>query len=242
MKIRSLFLSSLIAIGAMGSSFAATDENSEMLQKLRGMYPATKIDSVRASGLVGVHEVVMGRNIAYTDDNGSLFLFGHIYDLKTQRDITAERLAVLDVVPMETIPLADAIKTVKGKGERRLFVFSDPDCPYCKRLEGELSKLDNVTIYTFMMPLDGLHPDARAKSNAVWCSSDRQKAWTELVLFGINPKSASCDTPVARNVALGQNLGINGTPTMLSAKGKRLSGAVTAEKISAWLDEQGAAK
>jgi thiol:disulfide interchange protein DsbC len=104
--------------------------------------------------------------------------------MQTQRDLTAERLEKRQRVAFSELPFADAIKTVRGKGERVLAVFSDPDCPYCQRLEGELEKLDNLTLYTFAYPLEGLHPDAKVKAVSVWCAPDRARAWAELMTNG----------------------------------------------------------
>ena len=114
----------------------------------------------------------MGKNAAYTDATGRYFVFGHLFDMKEQRDLTAERVEKAARIAFGELPLADAIKTVRGKGERVLAVFSDPDCPYCRRLEAELDKLDNVTLYTFPYPLEGLHPEAKDKSIAVWCAAE----------------------------------------------------------------------
>lgn len=179
----------------------------------------------------------MGKNAAYTDATGRYFIFGHLYDMKTQRDLTAERLEKQQRIDFAQLPLGDAIKTVRGKGDRVLVVFSDPDCPYCKRLESELEKLDNVTLYTFPYPLEGLHPEATSKAVAAWCAPDRARAWADLMKTGKVPASKKCDNPIERNVQLAQRLGINGTPTILAADGRMLPGAASSEHIEQWLSE-----
>jgi thiol:disulfide interchange protein DsbC len=219
----------ILAFIAGSSAFAATSLDLE--KRLREQYPATRITSVRESAVTGLFEVVMGRNVAYTDEAGRYMVFGHLYDMKEQKDLTAAVLDELNKVDVAALPLADAIKTVRGKGERKLFVFSDPDCPYCKRLEPELARLDNVTIYTFLYPLDGLHPDARRKAQAIWCAKDRTKAWEAFMAAGKLPEGATCDNPVERNVHLGGSLGINGTPTLIFGDGAMVPGLLPAADI-----------
>ena len=132
--------------------------------------------------------------------------------------------------------LGNAIKTVKGDGSRVFAVFTDPDCRYCKQLEGELSRLDNVTIYTFLYPLESLHPEAKTKAIGVWCSPDRVKAWNELMIAGKKPKLVACNSPITQNLALGSKLGVVGTPTLIAADGRLLPGSAPAEKIDQWLN------
>ena len=232
--ICSLVLAVAASIAITGQSLAA-DEAGAVAQRLKQLYPNTQISGVSESALPGLFEVVMGRNVAYTDSAGRYFLFGHLFDMPAQRDLTAERKDLLDRVDFATLPLKDAIKTVRGKGSRVLAVFSDPDCPYCKSLEPELAKVNDVTVYTFLFPLTQLHPDARTKAISIWCAADRTKTWEAYMLRGRNPANANCDHPVDRNVALGERLQINGTPTMIAADGRILPGATNATQLEAWL-------
>jgi thiol:disulfide interchange protein DsbC len=229
-----------LSLLALTLSLAAqADETLTALeQRLQERYPATRIERVQASEIQGLYEVMIGRNPAYTDATGRYFVFGHLFDLQTQRDLTAERLAVQQRVAFAELPLADAIRTIRGSGERLLAVFSDPDCPYCRRLEDELAKVDHVTVYTFAYPLESLHPQARDKAVAVWCAPDRARAWAELMQTGKAPPRRSCAHPIERNIALAQRLGIQGTPTLLSADGRLLPGAATSERIEQWLAER----
>lgn len=218
----------ILALAIAAPVFAAS---ADVEKRLKDQYPATKITAVRESPAKGIYEVIMGRNVAYTDEAGRYMIFGHLYDMKEQRDLTAGVLEALNKVDISTFPAADAIKSVRGKGERKIFVFSDPDCPYCKRLENELAKVDNVTIYTMLYPLDGLHPDARRKAEAIWCAKDRVKAWDEFMQKGTLPESRSCDNPIERNIRLGNSLGINGTPTIIFEDGAIAPGMLPAAEI-----------
>ena len=204
---------------------------------LKQKYPKTSFKSVAATHLPGVYEVVMGKNIAYVEPSGRYFIFGHLFDMETQKDLTEEKRPVLqstdtsDKIDVRALPLADAIKSVRGNGERRLYVFSDPDCPYCKQLENALASVDNVTVYTFMFPIDSLHPAAKAKSAGVWCAKDRAKAWNDLMTRNMVP-TGTCETPIDRNVALAEKLSIRGTPTLIFADGSLIPGALNAERIN----------
>jgi thiol:disulfide interchange protein DsbC len=201
-------------------------------KQLREKYPATKVTAVNTTPIGGIYEVVMGRNVAYTDESGRYMIFGHMYDMQQQQDLTAQRLDDLNKIDVSMLPLADAIKTVKGDGSRKLYVFSDPDCPYCKKLEAELAKLDNVTIYTFLYPLTELHPDAKRKADLIWCAKDKVKAWEVFMKDNKLPEGETkCQTPVDSNIRLGASLGINGTPTIIFHGGKMAPGMLPATEI-----------
>ena len=238
-RIRSLGWAVTAIVVTVGHSLAAEDTAEALAQRLKQLYPNTQFSAVSESALPGLFEVVMGRNVAYTDTAGRYFLFGHLFDMPAQRDLTAERKERLQRIDFAALPLEDAIKSVRGNGSRVLAVFSDPDCPYCKSLEPELAKLDDVTVYTFLMPLTQLHPNARAKAVAVWCAADRVQAWTQLMLHGQTAANTDCVHPVDRNGALGERLQINGTPTMIAADGRVLPGAANAAQIEAWLAKSG---
>ena len=203
--------------------------------RLQALYPATHFGVVNATSWPGVYEVLMGTNIAYVDESGQYFLFGHLYDMKAQRDVTAEHKDTLARIDFAALPLSDAVKEVRGNGARVLAIFSDPDCPYCKRLELDLRTLTDVTLYTFLMPIASLHPTAHDKAVAVWCAKDRVAAWTATMRQDRTLSHAECPNPVDRNIALGERLGIVGTPTLVAADGRVLPGAASKEQIEAWL-------
>jgi thiol:disulfide interchange protein DsbC len=206
-----------------------------LTERLHHLYPATRFGEVHLTPWPGVFEVAMGANLAYVDETGQFFLFGHLYDMKAQRDLTAERKDTLARIDFAALPLADALKEIRGSGERTLAIFSDPDCPYCRRLEAEIRDLTDVTLYTFLMPIASLHPEARAKAVAVWCAHDRIAAWHALMWRDVPPAANDCPHPVDRNVALGARLGISGTPTLVAADGRVLPGAASRTQIEAWL-------
>ncbi len=230
---RVLVLSALLVSGA---AFSQTVEP-EVISVLKAKYPNTRFSSVSSTPVAGIYEVVMGKNVAYVDASGRYFLFGNLYDMAAQQDLTEPRRAALDTVDVGALPVEDAIKTVRGNGKRTLYVFSDPDCPYCKQLERTLASMSDLTIYTFLFPIAQLHPDAVRKSAAIWCSPDRRHAW-EGVMLRNEPvgSSTECPHPVDRNIKLAERLGVRGTPSMFSVDGRRTSGAMSAERVSAFLD------
>lgn len=235
--IACLLLSTAGAFVSAVAQDASTTADPEMMLTLKKMYPSTNFREVNRTAVPGIFEVVMGQNVAYVEQTGRYFFFGRLFDMRKQQDLTAGRLDDSNKIDVRNLPLNDAIKTVKGKGTRTLIVFSDPDCPFCKQLEKNLGSLNDVTIYTFMFPLEGLHPGAKEKSVAVWCSKDKEAAWSELLLKGVAPaKSEKCSHPVERNIALAEKLNISGTPTLVSLDGRKLPGAATADRISQWLD------
>lgn len=210
-----------------------------MRQLLTQRYPATTFGAITRTPVPGLWEVWMGANVAYMTAEGRYFIFGHLYDMQTQTDLTAagkHGAQGLDApertrLTFRDLPLADAIKTVRGSGARQLAVFSDPHCPYCRQLEQQLEKLDNVTVYTFLFPLASLHPQANAVAQSIWCDADRAAAWRQFNQTGKAPKSAPCSTPIARNVALAQRSGIGGTPYILFANGDSAAGAMSAAEL-----------
>lgn len=209
-----------------------------LLETLKSRYSSTRFTDVNESGLPGIYEVTMGKNIAYTDRDGRFFIFGHLFDMTAQRDITAERQEAANRLDFNSLPLGDAIKTVRGNGSKIVAVFSDPDCPYCRKLEQELGKVKDITVYTFLMPLEQLHPQAKSKAVAVWCANDSSAAWQRVTTQDTKEtlKAGACEHPIDRNLALAASLGINGTPTLIAVDGRTKAGALPAEEISAWLE------
>lgn len=210
-----------------------------VVARMQKLYPATSFKEFRTTPVPGVYEVVMGRNVAYVDETGRYFLFGHMWDMQAQKDLSEALAQESSRIDFDKLPLQDAIKTVKGNGRRKVAVFSDPDCPFCKQIEKTFAQLNDVTIYTFLFPIDGLHPAARAKATAVWCAKDRVKAWNSLMLDGQVPQAACPQTPIESNQKLAQSLGINGTPSLVFASGQMVPGALKAEQLEAMLDSAG---
>lgn len=188
-----------------------------------------KVESVAKTPYLGLYEVRMDGEILYTDEKINYIFNGNIIDAKTMQNITEKRLRDLTAIKWENLPLDAAVKTVRGNGKRMLAIFSDPNCPYCKRFEKDLAKVDDVTIYTFLYPI--LSEDSHEKSKAVWCSADKSKAWSDLMLNGTVPTAGRCETPIENNLALGHKYRVNGTPTLVFANGERVPGAIPQAQI-----------
>jgi len=183
-----------------------------------------KVEAVAKTPYLGLYEVRLDGEILYTDEKLNYIFSGNIIDAKSMQNLTEKRMRELTAVKWENLPLDAAVKTVRGNGKRTLAVFSDPNCPYCKRFEKDLAKVDDVTIYTFLYPI--LSQDSHEKANAVWCSADKSKAWSELMLNGTVPAAARCDTPIQKNLELGRKYRVTGTPTLIFANGERVPGAI----------------
>ncbi len=200
--------------------------------KLQKQFPEYAIDSIRPSAVDGVLEVVFGGSrIIYSDTAGEHIFNGHLFDVTAHRDLTDERLEEVTRIDVRQLPLADAFNMVRGSGKHEIYLFEDPDCPYCRKLEGELPKVDDVTLHVFLYPLTSIHPHAYEHALGIWCSKDRAKAWADKMLKGIDPPPAKCDNPLDRNLALGEKLHIDGTPTLILANGRPHSGTLTAEEL-----------
>lgn len=215
-------------------AFHAMADEASVKKAVEAAYPKFKVDSVTKTNYSGLYEVFMGGQILYTDEKMSFLIAeGHLVDPKTKKDITGERLEELTKVDFNSLPFDQAIKVVKGNGSRKMVVFSDVDCPFCKRLEQkELTNITDVTIYTFLYPLQQLHPDAEAKSRSIWCSSNRVKAWQDWILNSQLPKtSGNCEVPLEKVGELARNIGVNSTPTIIFANGRRMLGAQPYQEI-----------
>jgi thiol:disulfide interchange protein DsbC len=224
-------------IGALLAGLLAANawaDEASVKKTVEAAFPKLKVISVTKTPFNGLYEVFLGEEIFYTDEKFSFFIVeGRVIDSKSRKDVTAERREELSKVDFNSLPLNQAIKVVKGNGSRKLVVFSDPDCPFCKQLEQKsLVGLNDVTIYTFLFPLTELHPDAANKSKAIWCAPDRTKAWQDWMLNGqlVKP-AATCNSPVDELAELGRRLGVRGTPLLIFGNGKRVSGAIPAQEI-----------
>lgn len=215
------------------SQFALADEAS-LKKAIEAAYPKFKVESVVKTPYSGLYEVFMGGQIVYTDEKLTFLIAeGRLVDPKTKKDVTGERLDELTKIDFNSLPLDQAIKTVKGNGSRKLVVFSDVDCPFCKRLEqNELTNIDNVTVYTFLYPIESLHPDAAAKSKLIWCANNRAKAWSDWNFNNKLPANAgNCEVPLERIGELARKVGITSTPTLIFSDGKRMLGAQPYKEI-----------
>lgn len=192
-----------------------------------------KLDEVQRTPIAGLYEVRVGTDLFYTDAEGNYLLHGgQMIDTKARRNLTEERMDKLLAIDVAALPLKDAFTIVRGNGKRKLVVFEDPNCGYCKRFERDLQKVDNVTVHMFLYPILG--PDSTDKSRNIWCAKDKAKAWMDwMVRDQAAPRAdASCDaTALTRNVELGKRYKITGTPTLVFADGSRVPGAVGAADV-----------
>jgi thiol:disulfide interchange protein DsbC len=199
-----------------------------------------KIEGIGRAGFLNLWEIRVatpeGTRLMYTNDEATHFFLGTVFEGKTQTDLTELRMRKLNSVRFADLPLGQAFKIVRGKGTRQFAYFSDPRCPYCKKFDQELVKMDDITVHVFMLPI--ISPESGPLSRAIWCSPDRAKAWQDLMLKDIKPTAnGNCPNPIDRNLELGKKLRVNGTPTLVFADGQRLSGWRPAPQLSQLLDQ-----
>ncbi len=197
------------------------------------------IDEVKETRIRGIYEIrVNGTDIFYTDARANYLFQGSLIDTKLQRNLTEERINKLTAVNWATLPYKDAFTIVRGNGKRKLVIFEDPNCGYCKRFERDLQSVDNVTIHMFLYPILG--PDSAEKSRAIWCAKDPAKAWQDWMVRDQLPgaASAACDFSVlARNTELGRKYKVTGTPTLVFIDGTRIPGAIDAKQVEKLLSD-----
>ena len=222
---------SLLAAAALGLALSASAQESTIRKTLAERIPQLeKIDEVRTTPMPGLYEVRMGTDLFYTDAKGHFLIQGELIDTQARRNLTEDRINKLSAVSFSALPLKDAFVTVRGNGKRKLAVFEDPNCGYCKRFERDLQGIDNVTVYTFLYPI--LSPDSAEKSRNIWCAKDRTSVWHEWMVNDKMPAAASCDTAaLQRNLAFGKKHKITGTPTLIFTDGTRVPGAVNTVEI-----------
>lgn len=194
-----------------------------------------KVDSVTKTPYSGLYEVRVGSDILYTDEKAKYLFIGRILDTQTYQDYTKTRVDELSKIKFSDLPLASAMKVVKGNGKRVIAVFEDPNCGYCKRFDKTLQEIDNITVYTFLYNI--LSEDSVTKARDIWCSADRSKAWDNWMLNGkaAAAAAAGCTTPHEKVLALGKKLKVTGTPTIFFADGTRIPGAIDAQGLEAKL-------
>jgi thiol:disulfide interchange protein DsbC len=197
-----------------------------------------KIDEVSKTPIPGIYEVRIGTELLYTDETGSYLIQGSIIETRTRANLTEERIEKLTAIDFASLPLKDAVTIKQGTGARKLAVFGDPNCGYCKRFERDLASLKDVTIYTFLLPILG--PDSTVKSRDIWCAKDPAKAWRGWMVDNVTPPKnvGACDaSALDRNIAFGQKHRVQATPMVLFENGVRKPGAVPAAQVEQLLVE-----
>ncbi len=231
--IKTALAATLLAatLGAQAQEAAIRKNLAERVPQLQG------IDEITKTPMPGLYEVrYNGSEIVYTDAEGNFIIQGSLIDTKQKRNLTEERVDKLTAVAFDSLPLKDAFTIVRGNGKRKLAVFEDPNCGYCKRFERDLQKVDNVTVYMFLYPI--LSADSTAKSRNIWCAKDKAAAWTDWMVRDQVPANAACDAAALnRNIEFGKKYKITGTPTLIFADGSRVPGAINAQQVEKFLAE-----
>jgi thiol:disulfide interchange protein DsbC len=220
----------VLLVLTMATACAETPQEAQVKKQIEAnMGEGAKVDAVTKTRYSGLYEVQSGGNIFYTDAKGEYVFAGQIFDAKTRKSLTKERLEEINKVKFSDLSLDLSFKRVKGDGKRVIAVFSDPNCGYCKRLEQNMKELDNVTVYTFMFNI--LSEESAKISKDVWCSADKNAAWENWMLNGKAAPAAAkdCTDPGEKVYQLGKKLRVDGTPTIFFADGSRISGAIDAK-------------
>ncbi|MEY2618434.1 MAG: putative Thiol:disulfide interchange protein dsbC precursor [Pseudomonadota bacterium] len=226
-----------IAALALGAPGRAQAQEATIRKNLAERIPQlAKIDEISRTPMSGLFEVRVGTDLFYTDAQGNFLIQGSLYDTRQRRNLTEERMDKLLAIDFDSLPLADAFTLVRGNGKRKLAVFEDPNCGYCKRFERDLQNIDNVTIYLFLYPILG--QDSLEKSRNIWCAKDKGKAWLDWMVRDQVPPKVSCDTSaLTRNTEFGRKHRITGTPTLVFTDGSRVPGAIPAAQVEKQLAE-----
>jgi thiol:disulfide interchange protein DsbC len=240
MKYNFKWLLVLFFLIAQSIAYAGEDNFDWLKNKIVNKVPKLKghIEHIESSGIWDLYEVdTDDHQIIYTDKNVTYLFAGEIYQAANLENLTQKKLDKINAVSWSELPLSLAIKRVKGNGKRELVVFSDPDCPYCRRLESELSNINDVTIYTFVYPIASLHPNAPQRSAEIWCAKDRAKAWDQYLLKKIQlNKNTQCDlSDLEKTQSLAEKLNITGTPTLIFKNGQKVPGVISTNDLEKML-------
>ena len=227
----------LIAVATLATGTAFAQEaviRKNLAERLQSL---SKIEEVSKTPMNGLYEVrVNESDIFYTDAEGNFLIQGNLIDTKAKRNLTEERVDKLNAIDFGALPLKDAFTVVRGTGKRKMAVFEDPNCGYCKRFERDLQKVSDVTIYMFLYPILGA--DSADKSKNIWCAKDKARTWQDVMVKDQPVPKASCDaSAIDRNVEFGKKLKITGTPTVFFANGSRVPGAISAQQVEKFLAE-----
>ncbi len=234
--------SALLGLAALScSTGSALADEADIKKAIATMYgPNAKVTEVRKAEAPGLYEVRIGNDVLYSDEKGNYLIQGDLLDVKNRKNLTEQRRNKLSQIKFSELPLDLAVKTVRGNGKRVFATFEDPNCGYCKKLAREMVGMTDITMYTFLYPI--LNADSGEKAKAIWCSTDRSKAWNSYMVSGTAPAPGTCETPVDKVVALGQKLNVRGTPTIFLANGERIPGALPVDQLEQQLNRIAAIK
>ena len=229
-------IKSIAALGLAVLAFSAFAQEAAIRKNLAERLPSLpKIDEVSKTPMNGLFEIrVNESDIFYTDAEGHFLIQGNLIDTRSKRNLTEERTEKLNAVAFDSLPLKDAFTVVRGNGKRKMAVFEDPNCGYCKRFERDLQKVNDVTVYMFLFPVLGA--DSVDKTKSIWCAKDRAKSWQDVMVRDMPVAKATCDaTAIDRNLEFGRKHKITGTPTIFFADGSRVPGAINTAQIEKFL-------
>ena len=230
MRLPVLAAAFAFAASAALCAFAQTDTDFIKSELKKKIPESPVVDSVRKVPYAGLYEVTVGGEIFYTNDKADFLFAGNIIDLKTKENVTEARLRQVNMIKWDQLPLDQAVKVVRGNGSRKIAIFEDPNCGYCKRLERDLQGVTDITVYVLLYPI--LSPESVTQSKAIWCSANPSKVWLDhMVRDSAISGDSSCQTPVDKILALGQAKRVHGTPTIIFENGERVPGAIPIAEI-----------
>lgn len=217
---------------------AATNDKIEKIKKeLKKMFGGEEADKVTESAFPGLYEVTVGTEVVYISEDTQYLFYGNLIDRKNKIDLTRKAKEAAEVayrkVRKDILDKQDPNKaiTFKAKDEKQvLTVFTDIDCPYCSKLHNEVPTLNKngITVRYLMFPRAGLRSNSYQKAVSVWCADDQQQAMTDAKKRKPVPNK-QCDNPVAEQYQLGQEIGVNGTPALVTEDGTLIPGYMPAD-------------
>ncbi len=231
---RSMLVPTLLAAWLLGAACGpVAAEEAAIRKNLAERLPGfPKIDEITKTAIPGIYEVRFGSEVVYTDEHGDHLFQGNLIDTQTRTDLTQARIDKLSAIDFAALPLKDALVWKQGSGARKIVVFADPNCGYCKKFETDMQQVKDVTVYTFLYPILG--GDSPDKAKNIWCAENNGAVWRDWMINGAAaPRSMGhCDTSaLQRNVALGKKYRVTGTPSLVFEDGKQVPGALAPVEV-----------
>lgn len=214
------------------------DVKANIEKSLKKVLPDMNITSIKPSQVKGLYQVMEGAEVYYVTGDGRYFLHGDLYDLKERHNLTEiQRTAVRDDM-LNNLSKDDYIEFSPAKPKHIVYVFTDISCPYCRRLHSHIKQINKlgISVRYLAFPRQGLDSDAYTEMESVWCAKDRNQALTNAKL-GKKPVKANCKNPVAQQFALGQSMGVHGTPAVFTSSGKYLGGYMAPAELERAIED-----